>query len=80
MSNAGLSDWVTGDLESYISCAVAKARDIAGLAALRRGLRAQVKASPLCDTARFGRSLGAALRHTWQDWCASATTSSTAAT
>jgi hypothetical protein len=28
-----------------------------------------VKASPLCDAPRFGRNLGAALRHAWRDWC-----------
>jgi predicted O-linked N-acetylglucosamine transferase (SPINDLY family) len=69
MSNAGLSDWVAPDVPAYIELAVKKASDIEALAALRSRLRAQVKASPLCDAPRFGRSLGAALRYAWQDWC-----------
>ena len=52
---------------------MAKASDIDALAALRSRLRAQVKASPLCDAPRFGRSLGAALRYAWREWCEHAT-------
>jgi predicted O-linked N-acetylglucosamine transferase (SPINDLY family) len=70
LNNVGLSDWVAPDLAAYIELALAKASDIPALAALRSGLRAQVKASPLCDAPRFGRSLGAALHHAWRDWCA----------
>jgi len=69
LSNAGLADWVAADLDGYVALAVAKAADRAGLAALRRGLRTRVKASPLCDAPRFGRSLGSALRHAWREWC-----------
>ena len=72
LSNAGLADWVAPDIAGYIDRAVAAAGDIPRLAALRAGLRARVKASPLCDAPRFGRSLGAALRAAWQDWCAGA--------
>jgi predicted O-linked N-acetylglucosamine transferase (SPINDLY family) len=49
--------------------AVSRAAELDALAALRRGLRARVKASPLCDAPRFGRGLGAALRQAWQAWC-----------
>jgi hypothetical protein len=56
---------------------VAKAADLDALAALRAGLRARTKASRLCDTPRFGRHLGAALRHAWRDWCARTTPHST---
>ncbi|HET8997157.1 MAG TPA: hypothetical protein VFN42_10870, partial [Acetobacteraceae bacterium] len=69
LSNAGLAGWAADDLASYIELAVAKAADLDALAALRAGLRARVKASPLCDAPRFGRNLGAALRHAWQTWC-----------
>jgi protein O-GlcNAc transferase len=72
LSNAGLSEWVAGDLAGYLELAVAKASDIPALAALRSGLRARVKASPLCNASRFGRNLGAALRLAWQDWCSDA--------
>jgi protein O-GlcNAc transferase len=69
LSNAGLADWVTPDLEAYMALAVQRASDIAALAGLRAELRARVKASPLCDAPRFGCSLGAALRHAWRAWC-----------
>ena len=65
----GLADWVAPDLAGYIDLALARAADLPALAALRAGLRSRVKASPLCDAPRFGRHLGAALRHTWRDWC-----------
>ncbi|MBV9249382.1 MAG: tetratricopeptide repeat protein [Acetobacteraceae bacterium] len=70
LSNVGLADWAASDLRGYVELAVAKAQDVEGLAALRSGLRTQVKASPLCNAPRFGRSLGEALRHAWQRWCA----------
>ncbi len=70
LSNAGLSDWVARDAQDYVALAVAKAADVTALAALRAGLRVRVKASPLCDAPRFGRNLGAALRHAWRGWCA----------
>lgn len=69
LSNAGLADWVAPDVAAYVELAVAKASDLPALAALRSGLRACVKASPLCDAPRFGRNLGASLRFAWQDWC-----------
>ena len=70
LSNAGLGYWVAADLEDYVELAVARASDIRALAVLREGLRARVKASPLCDASTFGRNLGAALRHAWREWCA----------
>lgn len=69
MSNAGLTDWVVPTLHDYIETAIAKASDPRSLADLRAGLRARVKASPLCDSARFGRSLAEKLRSAWREWC-----------
>jgi predicted O-linked N-acetylglucosamine transferase (SPINDLY family) len=71
LCNVGLVDWVAQDLENYRSIAVSRAADIAGLSALRAGLRARMKASPLCDQQRFGRGLGDALRAAWRDACGS---------
>jgi predicted O-linked N-acetylglucosamine transferase (SPINDLY family) len=65
MCNVGLADWVTYEAETYTALAVAKASDVTGLADLRAGLRAQVKASPLTDAPRFGVNLAAALRFAW---------------
>ena len=70
--SVAMSAWRIGwqhDLAGYQALAVRKAADIAALAKLRAGLRAQVKASPLCDSTRFGASLGDGLRHAWQSWC-----------
>ncbi|MDR3539194.1 MAG: tetratricopeptide repeat protein [Acetobacteraceae bacterium] len=69
LSNVGLTDWIAPDLAGYVDLALEKAADLEALATLRATLRARAKASPLCDAARFGRNLGAALRHAWQDWC-----------
>jgi protein O-GlcNAc transferase len=70
LSNVGLADLVTDSVDDYIEMAVARAADLPALAALRAGLREKVRRSPLCDAPRFGRGLGAALRHAWQAWCA----------
>jgi protein O-GlcNAc transferase len=69
LSNAGLADWVAADTHDYVELAVRRAADLPGLADLREGLRARVRASPLCDEPRFGRNLGAALRQAWCEWC-----------
>jgi hypothetical protein len=50
--------------------AVARSLDLSALAELRAGLREKVRLGPLCDAPRFGRNLGAALRHAWKVWCA----------
>jgi predicted O-linked N-acetylglucosamine transferase (SPINDLY family) len=69
LNNVGLADWVAEDVAAYEEMAVRRAADLRSLAALRAGLRAQVKASPLCAAPRFGRSLTEALRFAWRDWC-----------
>lgn len=65
LSNLGLTDWVAADPAGYVALAIAKARDRAGLAALRASLRPRMAASPLTDPGRFGQGLAAALRHAW---------------
>jgi protein O-GlcNAc transferase len=70
LSNVGLADWAARDRAAYVRLAVDKSADPQSLADLREGLRARVKSSPLCNAPRFGRHLGAALRHAWRDWCA----------
>ncbi len=70
LCNVGLDGWVAADKAAYQAIAIGWASDIAALARLRAGLRARVKASPLCDAPRFGRGLAAALRHAWAGHCA----------
>ncbi|MGE0415877.1 MAG: hypothetical protein AB7O80_03645, partial [Acetobacteraceae bacterium] len=69
MSNVGLHGWAAETVDGYVALAIEKASDPCALAALRTGLRSRMKASPLCDAPRFGRNLGAALRHAWREWC-----------
>jgi protein O-GlcNAc transferase len=70
LCNVGLPDWVAADVAGYQDMAVQRAGDLTALAALRGGLRARMKASPLCDGRRFGRNLGNALRDAWRKACA----------
>jgi predicted O-linked N-acetylglucosamine transferase (SPINDLY family) len=69
LQNAGLPDWIAADADDYVARAVAHAGDIPRLAALRKGLRQQVLASPLFDAPRFARHFETALRGMWAHWC-----------
>jgi predicted O-linked N-acetylglucosamine transferase (SPINDLY family) len=65
LGGAGLGDWVTDDVPGYVARAIAAARDIDGLRRLRATLRNRLTASPLGDTAAFGRELGDAFHAMW---------------
>ncbi len=56
LRTVGLGDLVAADLDGYVDRAVAMARDLAGLAALRRRLRPMMAASPLVDGPGFARA------------------------
>ena len=63
-SNVGLADWVAQDPAGYVALAVARARDLAGLARLRKGCgRGRGLAAGRCGALRPG--LAAALRQAW---------------
>jgi len=64
-----MPEWIAADEDDYISKAVAFARDIPVLAAVRAGLRDRLLASPICNAPRFARNLEAAFRGMWQKWC-----------
>jgi predicted O-linked N-acetylglucosamine transferase (SPINDLY family) len=61
LATLGLADWIAAPGE-YAALAAAKARDAAGLAALRGTLRSRMRSSPLMDEAGFTRALEAAYR------------------
>ena len=65
MRNAGLPDWIASDNDDYVARAVRLAADIAGLARLRHGLRAQALGSPLFNAARFARHFEDAMIGMW---------------
>src|SRR5262249_9028955 len=66
----GLENLIAQTQDEYVKTAVKLARDRAGLAALRAGLRERMRTSPLCDGAGFARAVEAAYRTVWRDWCA----------
>ncbi len=73
LSNAGVTGTIARDLDHYIELAVQWANDLPRLAALRAGLREQVRRSPLCDGPRFAENVRRILRHIWTQWCCSET-------
>ena len=62
----GLPELVTDSLAEYEACALALARNPAGLAALRSKLARNRSAMPLFDTAGFTRGLEAIYRTMWE--------------
>jgi predicted O-linked N-acetylglucosamine transferase (SPINDLY family) len=67
VTNAGLPDLVARDAADYVAIIRRLGADRTALAALRAGLRARMRASPLLDTKRFARDLSAALRAAWRE-------------
>jgi len=57
LTHACLADWIATSPDDYVARAIAAAHDLARLAELRRALRERLRASPLCDAARFTRGL-----------------------
>jgi predicted O-linked N-acetylglucosamine transferase (SPINDLY family) len=68
-NNLALPDLVATTPDEYVAAAVALARDLPRLAALRAELRGRMEGSPLMDGARFARHLESAYRAMWRRWC-----------
>jgi predicted O-linked N-acetylglucosamine transferase (SPINDLY family) len=68
LSNAGLPGWIAGTPREYLEIAVRWAGDLAGLGALRAGLRGRMQSSPLMDGRRFAADVQAAFRRMWTSW------------
>jgi predicted O-linked N-acetylglucosamine transferase (SPINDLY family) len=71
LKHASLDELVAVDPDDYRAKAVALARDLPRLAALRTGMRARIARSPLCASEPYARSVEAAYRQVWRRWCAS---------
>ena len=69
LNNVGLSELVTATAADYVATAVALTQDTDRLTTLRRGLRAQMATSPLCDAKGYTRALEAAYREMWKKYC-----------
>ena len=66
LSRLGLPELAAPNAAGYRDTALALARDIDRLAALRAGLRQRLAASPLVDAAGYARSVEAAFRKMWR--------------
>ena len=71
LRHIGLGDLVAADAAAYVALAAGLASDLDKRIQLRRELRARLLGSPLCDADAHARSLVAAYRNLWRDWCLS---------
>lgn len=62
----GLADLAAESDPAFVGAAVALARDLPGLAELRRQLRGRLERSPLMNAERFARSIESAYRSAWK--------------
>jgi predicted O-linked N-acetylglucosamine transferase (SPINDLY family) len=69
LNAAGHPEWIATDADRYVRIAVGLAADRSRLAALRAGLRDDLKRGPLLDHAGQAARFGAALRECWKTWC-----------
>ncbi|MGH6940580.1 tetratricopeptide repeat protein [Hypericibacter sp.] len=69
LTGVGLAELIGSDADGYVELAHSLAMDLPRLAELRRGLRARMAASPVCDGNEFARDLEAAYRGIWRRWC-----------
>jgi predicted O-linked N-acetylglucosamine transferase (SPINDLY family) len=70
LTTTGLTSLIAETEEDYVEIATRLAGDLDALADLRAGLRESMRASPLCDAARFARAIERAYRELWRGWCA----------
>ncbi|HEY6510845.1 MAG TPA: hypothetical protein VI032_02640, partial [Burkholderiaceae bacterium] len=66
------SEWIAEDEDGYVERAVALASDLPALAALRAGLREQMRSSALMDEPAFARKVERAYREMFARWAAGA--------
>jgi len=69
LNNLGLPELVAFSENDYVKIAVELAGDLPRIEELRRTLRFRMEASVLMDAPRFARSIEAAYRAMWRQWC-----------
>ncbi|MBI5380900.1 MAG: tetratricopeptide repeat protein [Opitutae bacterium] len=72
LTHLGAPEWIAATPEEYVAKALALARDLPRLSAIRQGLRERMQTSPLCDAPRFVGHLETALRALWVQRCQTA--------
>ena len=70
LNQIGLRELAATSGDEYVRIATELAADPVRRAELRRGMRARISASPMCDGALQARGLEAAARQMWRRWCA----------
>ncbi|HSZ57216.1 MAG TPA: tetratricopeptide repeat protein [Tepidisphaeraceae bacterium] len=68
LSNLGRREWVFQSPVPFVAGALALSGDLPALANLRRGLREQMRRSPLMDAPRFARNMESIYRTICQEW------------
>lgn len=69
LEGLGHPEWIAGSEEEYVERAQTLATDLPRLAALRAGLRLEMKQSPLMDEPAFACKVEAAYREMFAKWC-----------
>ena len=69
LSTLGLSHLIADTPKDYVKVSVELAKMHKDLAVLRRGLRARMAASSLCDAKAFAQHVEDAYRLMWRHWC-----------
>jgi predicted O-linked N-acetylglucosamine transferase (SPINDLY family) len=65
----GLPKLIAQSPAEFVNIAATLASNIDRLRHLRSTLRSQIERSPLMDSSRFTRNIGAAYRQLWHAWC-----------
>jgi predicted O-linked N-acetylglucosamine transferase (SPINDLY family) len=69
MTLLGLEEFVAANVGEYVAIATRAARDPTRLQTLRSSIRDRMRASILCDPARYVRAVEDAYRALWRRWC-----------
>ena len=74
LSQIGRPEWVAETQDEYVRIATELAGDQSRLVDVRKALRGEVQRSSLGDASLFARSVEAAYRSLWHNWCANQAT------
>ena len=69
LSRLGRQGWIADSDDEYVAIAAALASDSAGLASVRKVLRAELEGSVLMDKNKFCAEFSRVIRSTWTEWC-----------